>query len=764
MTSPGEPTGADRSAIHLRDYARVLSERRGVVLACLVLVVAFTALFTFLATPEYQATTTIQIERRSPESLSFGDAVATDYYDYQDFYQTQYKVLQSRTVMRLAAERLDLPNRPEYASRKGTPLDRLIDWGMTLVFGPPEGATDPMLAAIGFMTSGTSVEPVRNSKLVRVTFRDRDAALCADAANAVAEAYEQFNTDARFTTTNQAREFLTKQVARLQADIAAEERTLQEYGTKKEILALSNGTQDISEKALGDFNAKYVDARGRLAMAQARHDAVSKGVPDSLPEVLSSPLITDLKKQHAEVERRHSQMAERFKPDWPPLQQLQQELDGAKERLRIETESIARQVRSVAKADLAKVQDEVANLSRQVDSQKGEVQRVGRDAIQYASLKSEIDTKRKMLADLLSRQSEAETSSALKDTRATNMRIVDRAEVPPAPYKPNTLLNLALSLVFGLGLGAVAAMLLNYLDNTVKSEVDIQRYAGIPALGFVPLYQPLRVVANADAPADTAAHPSQYDADVACHADPRSSFAEAFKSLRTAFLLASPERPPRRVVFTSCEPLEGKSTVSTNLAIALTQLGRKVVMIDADLRRPRLQKVFAVPNDVGLSSYLSGNASADDVLQDSGIPNLGVITSGPIPPNPSELLSSPTLETLLEALEVLGPYDHVFFDSPPLLQMADAVLLADRMDATIVVAREGHTVHHALAQGVKRLRQSRSRILGAVLNAVVERTGSYYYYRYKYRYHDDTQAGTAEATSVRRRIGRTTRRWARRRA
>jgi capsular exopolysaccharide synthesis family protein len=282
-----------------------------------------------------------------------------------------------------------------------------------------------------------------------------------------------------------------------------------------------------------------------------------------------------------------------------------------------------------------------------------------------------------------------------------------------------------LSIVFGLGLGAGAALLLNYLDNTVKSEIDIQRYAGVPALGFIPLYQPLRVVGG-----EQAAATSQYAADIACHADNHSSFAEAFKSLRTSFLMASPEHAPRHVVVTSCEALEGKSTVATNLAIAMTQLGRRVVIVDADLRRPRVHKVLNIPNDLGLSSFLSGNASAAEILHDGGIPNLLAVTSGPLPPNPSELLASKALDTFLEKLEELGPFDHVFFDSPPLLQMADAVLLANRMDATILVTREGRTTHQALASGAKRLRQSRARILGAVLNAVVERFGNYYYYRY----------------------------------
>ena len=746
--TPGESLPLERNVPHVRDYLRVLGERKPVVITCIGLVVAATALFTFLEHPLYRATATIQIERNAPEALNFGQLTGSDYYEYQDFYQTQYKVLQSRTVLRIAAQKLDLPNRPTYAQRKGTPIGRLIAWGANL-FSGGAGATGPpdtWLAPTNFMAQRLTVEPVRNSKLVRLTFEDRDRQLSADAANAVADAYETFNTTTRYTTSDQAREFLTDQVGRLQSEIAKEEQELQDEGKQKEILSLSDSTQNIAEKALGDMNARYIEARGRLAVAQARYEAVANGDPDSLPEVLQSQLITDLKMQYADIERRYNQAAERFKADWPPLQQMQEELDGAANRLEVETDTIARQVRSVAKAEYAKVCDEVENLGRQVDAQKIEVQRVAGNAIGYAGLKADIETKRKILNDLLTRQSETDTTSRLKGGPASNMRIVDRAEIPRAPFKPNKPLNLALSVLFGLLLGAGAALLLNYADNTVKTEQDIQRHAGVPALGFIPLYQTLHVVGEGEKKTSG----SQYAADVACHTDSRSSFAEAFKSLRTAFLLASPERAPRHVVVTSCEPLDGKSTVITNLAIALTQIGRRVVIVDADLRRPRVHKVFGITNEIGLSSFLSGNAPVEEVVRDSGVPNLQVVTSGPVPPNPSELLASKALEAFMESLETVGPFDHVFFDSPPLLQMADAVLLATCMDATILVAREGRTIHQSLSSGVKRLRQSRARILGAVLNAVVERFGNYYYYRYHRDEPGESKPRSSESRARRR--------------
>jgi succinoglycan biosynthesis transport protein ExoP len=734
--------------IHLLDYWRILVARRVVVFACLGIFVAAALIYSVSATREYEAVTTLQIERQGPEILGFKDIVNVDsaYSAYQDFYQTQYKILQSRTVIRIAAERLDLMNRPEFVARRKSPIQRMGDAVRSMIASPAPGG-DPLRRALSFIQKNLSIQPIRNSRLVKIAFTDRDRTLAADVANAVAEAYQQFNFDARYSTTSQATEFLTKEVARLQQEIAGLERKLQEYGQRKEILSVSDGARDISQQALSDINTRYVDARGRLALAEARYEAARGVAPESLPEVLNSPLISNLRQQYAEVERRHSQMSERFKPDWPPLQQLQQELDIARDRLRIESENIAAQVRGGAKADYDRVRGEVAGLELQVNAQKQEVQRVNRDGIEYASLKTEIETRRKVLSDLVARKSETATSERLADTRASNVRVVDRAEPPRSPVRPKKLLNLALSVVFGLGLGVGMAFLLDHLDNTVKTEQDLERVAALPALGYVPLFQPLRVVTEGSEKSPGA---SSQLVDLASHLDPRSAFAEAFKNLRTSLLLASADRPPRTIVVTSAEPGDGKSTIALNLGIVLTQMGRRVLLVDADLRKPRLHRMLHISNSAGLSSYLSGNAQPADLIQDTEVPNLLAITSGPIPPNPSELLGASSLEALVERLIEEGRFDHVILDSPPAIQVADSVILSSRMEATIIVVRAGKTSRTSVAQAAGRLRQARGRVIGAVLNAIQESGGYYYYYRYKYYRHYGEQGRPESNTAVSR--------------
>jgi capsular exopolysaccharide synthesis family protein len=755
VPSPSSPPDGYSGARQLRQQWHVLVQRKWVVLSCLGVVVASTMLLTLFATPEYEAKTTIQIERQGPDILNFKDVVGTDpsYLAYQDFYQTQYKILQSRTVLRLAIERLDLMNRPSFALRKGSPLGRLTGWARSKVFGGEE-AGDPLAPALRFVEDNLSVRPIRNSQLVEISFTDRDPDLARETTDAVASAYLEFNFQARYDTTAVARDFLTKEVARVEGETGELERQLQEYGSRKEILSGSDGTDDVSAQALSALNARFVEAKGRMAVARARVESVRDAAADTLPEVLNSPLINRLKEQYADIERRHSLLAERFKPEWPPLQELDTELEQAGSRLDLEIGSIVRQVRGNAQADFERAGGEVANLEREVERQKGEVQRVQRDGIEYASLKAQIDTKRKVLTDLASRRSETETSERLKDTRASNIRVVDPAERPKKPVRPQRLVNLLLSLLLGSGLGVGLAFFLDYLDNTVKNEEDLKRVASLPVLGYIPHLQPLRVVGDDPEAPHEASGPS---VDLACHHDPRSPFAEAFKNLRTSLLLASPEHPPRNIVVTSCEPQDGKSTVSVNLAIVLTQLGRRVLVVDGDLRRPRLHKVFAAPNAVGLSSLLSGNAAPEDLIQETEAPNLSFVSSGPIPPNPSELLGSPAWEGFLRRIAMERNFDHVIVDSPPLVSVTDPVILASCMDATVIVVRAGKTARESLVHSTQRLRQSRARVIGAVLNAVTESESYYYYGRHHY-YRQSEEPASQPSASVGERLLRRRRR------
>ena len=740
-----EPWGAERDEIGFREYWRVLVRRRNVVLTCLLVTVFTVMLLTLLSTPEYVASTTLQIGRRGPEILTFQDVLGYDPAGYYDFYETQYKILQSRTVSELAAERLDLANRPELLARKGSPISRGLRWIRSLGKDPPD--EDGYKRAVGFVKNNLAVELVRNSYLVRVSFMDRDPELARDVANAVADAYQQFKLEARFTTTDQASEFLTKEVARVRQEVGGLERRLLEYGDEKAILSMDEGARDINEQTLADLSARLTVARTQLAKAQARYGAIQDSPPDSLAEVLSSPLIHHLKQRVAELERQHSQVQEQFKPGWPALAELEEGLAQARAGLEFERQAIAGQVRDVSRKNYEQALAEVSLLEQEVNAQRLLVQQNSRDAIEYGSLKAEIEARRQVLTDLVTRRSETETSGQLRETQPSNVRVVVRAAVPDSPARPRKLFNLGLSVLVGLMLGVGVVLVSHYVDNTIKTEQEVTHYgAGAAVLGHVPFYDDdhedtIRASRSENVAVEIA---GDQPSDLASHTLPRSSFAEAFRNLRTSLLLAVPDHPPRKILVTSCGPGDGKSTVALNLSIVLTQMGRHVLLIDADLRRTRIHKVLGLDNKTGLSNLLSGNAGVGAIIRECGIPGLDVISSGPTPPNPSELLGSPGMDALLMDPTVADDYDHVILDSPPATQVADAVILASKMDSTILVVRAGGTTRESLAETVERLRRSHAHSLGTLLNAVSERTGYYYYDRYRYYYGtDDSESAAA---------------------
>ena len=734
--SPESPLGFSADAM-LREQWRRLVQRRGVILATAGFIVVLTMIATFLATPQYTATTTLEIRRLSPEVVEFREVLPTDPWGYNDFYQTQYEILKSRTVSELASQRLDLTNRVEYASRKAPPLRRMTRWLLSSGADDAEDSSTeaadgdgteytPADAATDFVNARVSITPVRNSHLVFISVTDQSPKLAADIANAIALAYQEFSLSALYDTTGNAKDFLTRDVARVRGEVSRLEQQLQEYGVEKELLAFSDGSLDISERSLEEVNLRYGSARSRLAAAEAAFDAVSDASSMGMPEVLNSQVIAHLREERADLEQRVNQMAEKFAPGWPLLIELREKLTTANKQIEAEAESIAQRVRASAEVNFKRALTEVSHLERERDLLKREVQRVKQAGIQYAGLQAEIDSKRGVLQDLVSRENETDTTYRLREAGTSNVRVVDKAELPGSPSHPNKKKRLILSIMLGLMSGCGLALLIGYLDNTIKSEYDVEQVARVGVLGRVPMTRSLTIPQSKAMDGEVVTH----QLDLASHFDPRSTFAEAFKSIRTSFLLASPDQPSRTVAVTSCQPGDGKSTIALNLAIVLTQLGRRVLLVDGDLRRPRIHKTLALNNQTGLSSVLSGNASFGDVAQSIDIPGLTIVTSGPIPPNPSELLGARALDQFIEHTTVDQGFDHVIFDCAPVLTVTDAVLLSTRVDATVLLARAGVTARDALRQSMGRLRELRANVMGVVLNAALEDSG-YYYYQYE---------------------------------
>jgi len=725
---------------HLLEYWAVLRRRRAVVALAVATVTATALVGSFLTEPLYRATVTLQVERQNPEILTFRDLATVDYSfaAYSDFYQTQYKILASDAVARRAVRRLGLADHPLF-ERDGSRTS-LRAWLASLWPGPKrEGEPSPEDIAVARLLASLEVDPVRNSQLVLVSWVSPDPELSSRVANAIADAYIQFNLEAHTSVSDQASEFLVGQVDALRKEIAALEATLQGYGEAKRIVTIDDAN-NITLKALSEIARRRTEAQAALAEKEATYRAVSNAPDEALPEVLRSDLIARLKHDYATLEAQYREKSGRFKEDWPELETLRAKLEQARARLEEETAEIARRVRLAAEADYRKALAEVRNLDALLAEQERAAQRLKRDAVEFANLQAEIQKKRETLSALMARQNEMVLATRLRDLDATstNIRIVDPARPPTAPFRPKLKLNLLLGLLFGLGLGIAAAFFLDYLDNTIKSPAELEGIVGLPVLAVVPRHGATgsarpRIAWREAVPADSGA-------DLVSHRERSAPASEAYRQLRTALLLSSPGHPPRTVLITSALPEEGKSATAVNLAIVLAQLGRRVLLVDTDLRRPRFERIFRVPSERGLSNWLSGlETDPASVVFPTDIAGLDVLPSGPIPPNPSELLNSREFAAAGPALAGLG-YDHVVFDSPPLLSVADPVLIAAAAEATLVVVRAGTTPRESLRLGVEKLRQAGIRPIGIVFNDLdlrgVGYYGSYGYGPYRRRERD----------------------------
>jgi capsular exopolysaccharide synthesis family protein len=487
-------------------------------------------------------------------------------------------------------------------------------------------------------------------------------------------------------------------------------------------------------QALADVSKRRTEAQGELARKEAAWRSVQGVADEALPEVLRSPLIERLKAEHATYEADLSQKSRLFRDDWPELQSLRSKLEQVRERLDIETQEIARRVRLTTESEYRQALDEVRNLDRLLTSQEQDAQQLKRDAVEFNNLLSEVQKKRETLNSLIARKSEMELSTRLTGVQPLegNIRVLSRARVPLAPFRPNTKLNVTLGLLLGLGLGVGGALLLDYLDNTFTSPKQIETMLGLPTLAMIPRHAAVEAVAARGRKRGAAA--AVETVELISHRAPSDPATEAYRELRTAILLSSAGAPPPRLMVTSALPSEGKSATAVNLAIVLAQLGKKVLLVDTDLRRPRLHRVFDARNERGVSTVLSGlepNPAA--VISPTRVPGVDLLPSGPVPPNPTELLAGTVFVELSRRLLDLG-YDHVVFDSPPTLPVSDPLMVASAVDVFFLVVRASSTPRESVRRAIQKHNQSGLQPIGIVLNDVDEHAAGHGYGGYRYSY------------------------------
>jgi capsular exopolysaccharide synthesis family protein len=705
--SPREP--------HLYDYLLILRKHQWLILSFMLAVVSITAIGTFRMQPVYIATSRIEIDRENSNILPFQ---GTDDYmmDLENYIETQSKILTSETLALQTIRSGILSGQTDFATDP-TASDAFATGSLANMKPPPE---------LGAFLASLSVKRVPNSRLMDISFESTSPLQAAQIVNAHIKNFIEQNFQSRYEATTRASTWLTDQLNELKIRVEKAEDARIAYERQNQIWALDGDKQNVTTQRFSDLNKQLTDAQSERMRKQSLFEFAKIGDVDSVPQIRDNPTVQDLLRKRSDVNNQYSDALNQYGPNFPKVQRLQaqlKELDTAAEK---EKKGVIARLESEYRE--ARQREEL--LTKALDQQKAEVNQMSERMVQYSILKREAEANKTLYDGLLTKLKEAGISAGL---RSSNIRVVDPAMVPTYPARPAKTRNIALSFVIGLVGGIGLALLREYMDNTVKSPDDIEALVRLPSLAVVPAFSE----SNGDRPrskllkgASSNGHEKRVEL-VAQHL-PKSQMSEAFRALRTALLLSQADHPPQVILVTSALPREGKTTAAANLAVTLAQLGDRTLLIDADLRKPGIGRLLSLGSGkyAGLSSYLAGVSSLDLVtIQHPAIPNLSAIPTGPLPPNPADLLSS---HKLTEAIaELRTKFKFIVIDSPPVMAATDAVILSVKADGVLLVVRSGETPKEAFTRTRDLLLSVKCHLLGVVLNAV-DSTAPDYYYSYRY--------------------------------
>jgi succinoglycan biosynthesis transport protein ExoP len=728
-----ELAAAPEPEFNLGEYVAMLRRHWKLAAVCCALGLAGGGIHYAITPKAYQATTIIQIERRNLTPLSNGQNPWLENYWNMEFYPTQYELLQSRGLAERVVKSLDLMEDPTFnpgASREA---------GSGRAHGPTAEDDDAVLGRIaGQIRGGLAVEPVRNTQLVQLSFRAATPEFAARAANAFAEAYIDMGVEDRYATAGKASTFLSSQIEKLKQEIQDRETQLQAFSRRSDIVSLDPGANVIL-KRLEALNGQYIESKKLRIEREAQYHETLNGPRGSMSDSLSTGVVSEQRGQILKLEREYENKLKTYKPEFPDMVALKAEIEKARQHL---NEVVGEQVDKARNNALAAYQTALRQeqaLESDLSALKREAINQNSAAFEYTNLKVEVQTRRDLLDELLRKQSETEVAVRLQDTRQSNIRIIDKAMVPGGPFQPSLRKDGSYGLLLGLLFGVGCAVLIEFLDRTVKTPEEIERKLGLPTLAVIqdlsesgkaygysaygygygegaeeqPRTRPSRTAGGGrlDKKKKVALPLSQIE--LVPHERPRTLISESYRSLRTALLLSS-ARELKAIAVTSAVAGEGKTATASNLAVVLAQLGRQVLLVDCDLRKPRLHQVFRVSNRSGLVNQLTVTADPESLFLPTEVPNLWLTPSGPIPPNPSELLSSDRMRDWLKMMR--GRFDYVVLDTPPALAVTDATIIGLLADGVVLTLRSGKVTREEARLCRDRLRQSGIKILGAVLN------------------------------------------------
>lgn len=690
--------------LHLRDYWKIILKYRWFVLSFFIIVVTIGIVWTFMQRPIYRATATIWIEKEAPKIVSFQDVLAVD-TSTNDYYQTQYQILESQTIARKVIFKLKLFNNPEFVSTDGIPVET------------PKNHDEVNIGIVNSFLSKLKVEPVRNSRIVKINYETFTPELSALIANTISDVYIEQSLETKTGVSQDAVLWLQKKIEELRQKVEASEMKVQKYKEENQIISIEE-KETITAQRLNELNQQLMDAQVKRVEAETRYMSLKKlskepEMIQSTQEVIGNSFIQSLKAQEVALEKQYAEMSEKYGPKHPQLVRLRSQLDEIKYRINLEVKKIVNSIKT--EYEVAKAREET--IRNAFEEMKREAQDYNKKSIEYGVLKRQAESDRQMYEILLKRLNEA---SIGEDIQAVNVRVVDRAVVPKFPVKPKKFLNIVLSILIGLGLGVGLAFFFEYLDNTFRTPDDVEDALSIPFLGIVP---DIKLKEGE----------TESEKDLIVQKRGRSTSAEAFRSIRTNLLLSSADHKPAVILITSPGPYEGKSLISINLALIIAQTSERVLLIDGDMRKPRIYNVFGLSDSKGLSTLLTGHSDIKEVVFESDVPNLYILPSGPRPPNPAELLGSTKMSEILT--ELRKRFEYIIIDSPPLIAVTDSAVLSKTVDGVVMVLKAGQTTKELAKRASKNLREINAKIIGAILNNVDFERDRYYYYPYYYKYY-----------------------------
>jgi len=709
----------------ISDYWRILQKRKWSVIVSVIVVLITAGLVNIRMTPIYEAETRILISPQVSSPLNFKDnntTQATD--DQQRDIDTKVKILQSDTLAELVIHRLNLDANPDFAGAAQTQSSG----GITVSESPArEAARQEQL--IRKFQGNLRVQQVPDTSLVEIRYSDPNPSLAANITNTIAATFIEQNVKSRYDSTMQAADWLSKQLADLQIKMESSQAKLVEYQKQHNIVGVDD-KQNLTTEKLDELNKELIGAQADRIQKESLYQVATTGNPDTISAVLQDPILTSLRQRQTELQAQYALLSTEFGPGYPKVVETKNQLAQIDQDYREQVQNSVNRIKNDYQAAVNREQ----MLQAALVEQTGVADQLNENAIEYKVLKQEADSNRQLYDGLLQQLKQASLAAGLD---SSNIRVVDRARVPLHPARPNIPRNLEFALLVGLVIGIALAFGLDALDTTVRTPDQAESVSGLPILGVIPLQpmfdEPLTISAKAHLPKKIPRY-STRPWPLITYLDPQSEIAEAYRALRTSVLLSSVTHPPCSILVTSSVPQDGKTMTCVNLSIVLAQQGKRVLLLDADMRRPTVHRVFGLSGQLGLSNILTGGADMNDAIQATVQPNLFVIGAGPAPPHPSELLSSSLMLDLLRKWR--NDYDHIIVDSPPVISVTDPVLLSVQMDAVLLVVRSGQTTATHVRRTRDLLQSVKANLLGIVVNAAdLTSPDYYYYYGSKYRYY-----------------------------